>query len=612
MRIFDLNTEVIKQGGRRRGANMGVLHIWHPDIRDFIKAKSGELKDVQLQNFNISVGMYDYFMHALKDGSNVPLINPRKTSLDGSANSLKYAIVWARHYIGEEWVQEIIIDELEERGGSISLEDSVIITWDEALTIAEREGAITEWVNPHDIFEDIVKSAWDSGDPGLLFIDTINRRHPTWYLGKINASNPCGEQPLLEWESCNLGSINLEKYIIVKDGKPMIDWEGLARDVKIAVRFLDDVITVAKYPLDQLKQAVQRTRKVGLGVMGWAHALIRLGIPYDSVDAIYLAYYLAEWIAYNAYLASIELAKEKGTFPTWNPKLYRPHWQTVISLEKILRIANIKDKPSENVLRIIKLRPNVNWGIIEENMRKYGLRNAALLSIAPTGTISIIAGTSSGIEPIFALAFLRVVTVGTFIEVNQLFLEELSKYGLDEPEVIKAIAEVGTIAHNPFMPKPLRRVFRTAHDVEPVWHVLHQAVWQQWVDAGVSKTVNMRSEATVDDVRKVYILAWALGCKGITIYRDKSKSRQVIYFGVKLSKQLLKEKEVKEVSEVSESIVKEGSIESVRVQSEYRERAEAKGPTERELESVGTRYRLRLEPIKLKDNDVGDCSTCEY
>jgi len=1010
MKIFDLNTEVIKQGGRRRGANMGVLHVWHSDIRDFIKAKSGKLKDVHLQNFNISVGVYDYFMHAIKDDAKVPLINPRKTSIDGSTNSLKYAIVWARHHINEEWVQEIILKELEKRGGSAPLDESLIITWDEALAIAESEDAITDWVSAHELFEEIISSAWDSGDPGLLFIDTINRRHPTWYLGKINATNPCvsedtliltpkgwrkakelfeeaklkgvaigvevdeellgeggetlayktklvtavgeepiyittngkelkllvskavnawvwhvgkkpalkvkikegfeitvtydhkfltpegwkkaeelkpgdrilvgrlhpamlsnaikgsidldediafalgwligdgivnehyvawffgkedtvaeerirrgiaklggnplshtyvlsgseykiqynrtskvyknvmkllgntlakgrerrlpeivwrlspralaaflrglftadgyvdqdkairltgaskrllqevqillttfgitsiiyerpyqstfnyvtkngeerayktkgyyeliikgysikifkqvigfesikkmeklslvktkiddiwatvesvenvglidfydftvpgthnyianglvnhncGEEPLLEWESCNLGSINLEKYVTLKDGKPTIDWDTLAKDVKIAVRFLDNVISVAKYPLKQLAQAAQRTRKIGLGVMGWAHTLIKLGIPFDSVDALYLAYYLAEWIAYNAYLASIELAKEKGTFPAWDPELYRPHWWTAMPLEKMLKIAGIKDKPSSNVLRIINSRPKVDWRIVEEGMKKYGLRNAALLSIAPTGTISIIAGTSSGIEPIFALAFIRVVTVGTFIEVNPLFLEKLAEYGLDEPEVLKTIAETGTIAHNPFMPKPLRRVFRTAHDIEPIWHVLHQAVWQQWVDAGVSKTVNMRAEATKEDVRRVYILAWALGCKGITIYRDKSKSRQVIYFGVKLSKELVKRGAmVPEKESISEKVTASKPLSELCKESSTAYIVEGRGGSgvEGRTSSEGARYRLAPQPIKLKDGDIGDCSTCEY
>ncbi|MCD6340801.1 MAG: adenosylcobalamin-dependent ribonucleoside-diphosphate reductase [Desulfurococcales archaeon] len=598
MRIFDINTEVIKQGGRRRGANMGVLHIWHPDIRKFIKAKTGEFKDRYLQNFNISVGMYDYFMKALETGELVPLINPRKTSVDGSNDSRKYAIAWARHYIDDEWVQEILIDELEANGGSISLDKSKIITWDEALAIAKAEGAITEYVDPRELFKEMVHAAWEGGDPGLLFIDTINRGHPVWYLGKIKASNPCGEEPLLEWESCNLGSINLEKYV-GEDGS--IDWEGLARDVKIAVRFLDNVISVSKYPIKQLEVAAKRSRKIGLGVMGWAHMLIKLGIPYDSVDAVYLGYYIAEWIAYNAYLASIELAKEKGTFPAWDAKLYRPYWYTAMSLSDITKIAGIAEEPSEKVKKLIKSRPPVDWSIVEELMRKYGLRNATLLSIAPTGTISIIASTSSSIEPVFALAYARVVTVGTFIEVNKLFLDYLRRYGLDEPEVIKAIAEKGTIADNPFIPKPLRRLFRTAHDIEPKWHVLHQAVWQQWVDAGVSKTVNMRYEASVRDVEEVYLLAWKLGCKGITIYRDRSKARQVIHFGIKMAKKMLKEGVREEVvSEAEEEVEGEVSIGNQIV----------RGSSGTSAKRLGMKYRIAR--FSLPEGTIGDCKRCEY
>ena len=597
MRIFDINTEVIKQGGRRRGANMGVLHVWHPDVRKFIRAKAGEYKDRYLQNFNISVGIYDYFMKALETGELVPLINPRKTSVDGSNDSRKYAAAWARHYMSEDWIQEVLINELESNGGAIPLDESKIITWDEALVIARAEGAIIEYVNPGEVFKEIVHAAWEGGDPGLLFIDTINRRHPVWYLGKIKASNPCGEEPLLEWESCNLGSINLEKYVTDNNS---IDWEGLARDVKIAVRFLDNVISVSKYPVKQLEEAAKRTRKVGLGVMGWAHMLIKLGVPYDSVDAIYLGYYIAEWIAYNAYLASIELAKEKGTFPAWNSKLYRPYWYTAMSLSDIVKIADISDKPSRKVRELIESRPPVDWGEVEDLMRKYGLRNATLLSIAPTGTISIIAGTSSSIEPIFALAYARVVTVGTFIEVNKLFLEYLRTYGLDEPEVIRVIAEKGTIAENPFIPKPLRRLFRTAHDVEPKWHVLHQAVWQQWVDAGVSKTVNMRYEASVKDVENVYLLAWRLGCKGITIYRDKSKAKQVIHFGIKMAKRMLKEEVSKDVVSGSEEGVEEVSIGNEMVRSSSR------------ITSRSLRTKYRIARFSLPEGTVGDCKWCEY
>lgn len=611
MRIFDLNTDVIKQGGRRRGANMGILHVWHPDIMAFIRSKRGQSRI--FQNFNISVGMYDWFFDALEEGRPVPLINPRLTSIDGSHDSRKYAIVWARHRISEEWVQEAILKELEERGGSVPLDETVIITWDEALAIAEANGAIREWKDPAEVFEEIVKGAWESGDPGLIFIDEINRRHPTWYLGKINATNPCGEEPLLEWESCNLGSINLERYVIERDGKPVIDWEGIARDVETAIRFLDNVITVAKYPLPQLEKAAKRARKVGLGVMGWAHMLIRLGIRYDSVDAVVLASKLAEWIAYNAYRASVKLAKERGPFPAWNPKLYRPFWKTARPVEKLLKIAGVEGEPSERVKELISERPDVDWDSLEEEMMRHGIRNATTLSIAPTGTISIIAGTSSSIEPVFALAFIRRVTVGEFIEINKLFLDDLRKFGLDEPEVVEAVAETGSIAHNVFMPRPLRHKYRTAHDIDPAWHVLHQASWQTYIDAAVSKTVNLRHEATIDDVRRVYLLAWALGCKGITVYRDRSKETQVITFGVKE----LKRKEKKELKKLLKAKAHTAQQpENMPTGPEHQSPGGGTHPIKQvpasEPPARSSRIRRLNVKVVLEEGDIGDCATCEY
>jgi len=595
MKMYDAATDVIKQGGRRRGANMGVLHVWHPDIIKFIRSKSGELKDIHLQNFNISVGVYDKFMRAVEEGGLWQLINPRLTSLlPGSNDSRFYAIVWARHYIDEEWVQEYIINELERAGGSLPLDKSLIITFDEAVEIAKKEGAIVGVVSAVELFNEIVRCAWDSGDPGLLFVDTINRRHPVWYLGKINATNPCGEVPAREWESCNLGSINLEKYVRYDGNSPNINWEELARDVKIAVRFLDNVIDLNKYPLPQIEVETKRTRKIGLGVMGWAHMLIKLNIQYDSIDALYLAYHLAEWILYNAYIASIELAKERGPFPAWNPELYRPVWESVKTFKELVEVSAIEGEPSDYVKSLVAKRPEVNWERVRNDMLRYGLRNATVMSIAPTGTISIIAGTSSSIEPIFALAFVRQVSVGTFIEVNQLFLEYLRGMGLDEPEVIKLVAETGSISHNPFMPKHLRKLFVTAHDIEPLWHVLHQAVWQQWVDQGVSKTINMRAEATMDDVRNAYILAWKLGCKGITIYRDKSKSTQVIQFGIKIAERLAREEVKRELGK------------SVRESSELIEMSDLRG-----RRALGERFRVSKSPV-LKEGEAGDCRSCEY
>ncbi len=566
MRMFDVATDVIKQGGRRRGANMGVLHVWHADIEKFIKAKSGKLKDVVLQNFNISVGVYDRFFKAVEKGEKWPLINPRKTLLDRNLghDSRFYGIVRARHNIEEEWVQEEILKELEERGGTILLSETKMLTFDEALAIAENEGAIVREIEAKKLFNEIAYSAWDSGDPGLLFIDTINRRHPVWYLGKINATNPCGEVPALPWESCNLGSINLEKFVKEENGKPTINWEDLGRTVRIAVRFLDNVIDANKYPLKQIGEATKRTRKIGLGVMGWAHMLIKLKIPYDSPDALYLAYHLMEWIEYNAVLESIMLAGRRGSFPAYDPEKYRPTWLTAKSLKEIFEISGIKEEVSEHVKKLVSERPLVDWKTIEALRKKIGLRNAAVTSIAPTGSISIIAGTTSSIEPLFAIAFVRHVTVGTFIEVDKLFQKEIMEYGVVDKNVFKEIAKTGSIAHMENIPYNLRRIYRTAHDIEPTWHILHQAVFQQWTDQGVSKTINMRSEVPPEAVYEAYMLAWKLGCKGITVYRDKSKSQQVIYFGVN-SKNEGKEEENGESEKKSKLIPKALKLTSTRV-----------------------------------------------
>ena len=571
MKIFDISTDVVKQGGKRRGANMGVMHVWHADIEDFIKSKTGELKDVQLQNFNISVGVYDYFMEKVERGEEFPLINPRKTKVPGTDH--EYLIVKARGYLNEDWVQDVILSELEEKGGSVYLDESVIVTMDEALAVAEAEGAVVRYVNARKLFEEIVKGAWDSGDPGLLFIDTINRRHPTWYLGKIQATNPCGEEPLLPWESCNLGSINLEKYVVERDGKPTIDWEGLANTVRIAVRFLDNVIDANRYPLKQIEQATRRTRKVGLGVMGLARMLIKLGIPYDSVDAVYLSYQLAKFIYYHAMKASIELAKEKGSFPAYNPKLYRDIFESAKPFEELLEIANVKGSPSPEVIKLAEPANRIDVTEIRDLRLKYGLRNATVVSIAPTGTISIIAGTSSSIEPLFALAFVRNVAVGKFIEIDPLFLEYLRKYELDTPEVVEKVAETGMVGENPYMPKTIKRLFRTAHEVSPEFHLLHQAAWQQWNDSGTSKTINLRSEEPVETVERVYTLAWKLGIKGVTVYRDKSKSQQVIYFGLKKEKEEAKE--------------------------------------QKKFQVVPSGLRLEKKFVEVEENYAGGCKTCE-
>jgi ribonucleoside-diphosphate reductase alpha chain len=438
MRVFDVATDVIKQGGKRRGANMGVLSVHHPDILDFITSKDSENK--VLSNFNISVAVTDEFMDALLKDEEYPLINPR--------------------------------------------------TGEEVKRIRARQ-----------VWDLIVTQAWKTGDPGIIFIDEINRRHPVKHLGEIESTNPCGEQPLLPYESCNLGSINLSLF--VENGE--VNWDKLRDVIHTAVHFMDNVIDANNYPLPQVAEMTRKSRKIGLGVMGWAEMLIKLGIAYDSEEAIEMAERVMKFINEESHRASMKLAEERGVFPAWEGS----EW----------------------------------W---ERGIR---IRNATTTTIAPTGTISIIAGTSSSIEPLFAIAFIRRVLDGQeLLEVNPLFEDIMRKEGLYSEELMRKVAETGSVQHLDEVPEHIKRLFRTAHDVTPYWHVRMQAAFQKYVDNAVSKTVNLRHEATTGDIEETYILAWKLKCKGITIYRDGSKSVQVIYRGTKTTKQEVKEAKKEEQS----------------------------------------------------------------
>ena len=420
MKIFDVATEVIKQGGRRRGANMGILRVDHPDIIEFITAKGTE---GILKNFNISVAVTDDFMKSVEKDESWDLINP-------------------------------------------------------------RNGEVMRTVNARDIFDLIAAYAWRVGDPGLIFLDEINRHNPTPALGEIEATNPCGEQPLLPYESCNLGSINLAKMIKGNE----IDWEKLSETVRIAVHFLDNVIDVNKFPLPEIEKMTKANRKIGLGVMGFAEALFKMEIPYDSEEALKTAEEIMSFITKEAREASVELGRRRGSFP------------------------------------------NIELSVWS---KKYdALRNATVTTIAPTGTISIIAGTTSGIEPIFAVAFVRNVLSGTrLLEVNSVFEEVAKKRGFYSKDLMIKIAKVGSIQNLSEIPEDVRRIFVTALDIDPEWHVRMQAAFQKYTDNAVSKTVNLRSDATVSDVKRVFWLAYKLKCKGITVYRYGSKPEQVLYIG---------------------------------------------------------------------------------
>ncbi len=422
LRVFDTATDVIKQGGMRRGANMAILSIDHPDILRFIGAKE---KGTVFTNFNLSVAMTEEFMKAVDEGRDYDLINPHT----------------------RQSVQKL---------------------------------------NAREVFDKIVDMAWRTGDPGIVFIDRMNKDNPTPKLGMIESTNPCGEQPLLPYESCNLGSINLSKMLRRQDGKVEIDYAKLADRVKLAVRFLDNIIEVNKFPTAQIEKMTKTTRKIGLGVMGFADALICLGIPYDSDEGLEIAENVMSFINKEATAASAELAKDRGAFPAFEGSIY--------------------DRPGQPKLR-----------------------NAARTTIAPTGTLSIIAGCSSGIEPLFALSYMRTILEGEhLLEVNPYFEEVAKREGFYTEDLMKELATRGSARGMDKVPAWVQQVFVTAHDITPEWHVRMQAAFQKHTDNAVSKTVNFPHDATREDVAKVYRLAYELGCKGITIYRDGSKESQVL------------------------------------------------------------------------------------
>jgi len=425
MRIFDRTTENIKLGGKRRGANMGVLRVDHPDIREFVAAK---LDGVTLRNFNLSVGATDAFMEAA------------------------------------------------ERRGTLELRDP-------------RDGRKAGELNAGELFDEIVEAAWRTGDPGLVFLDTVNRSNPTPQLGEIEATNPCGEIPLLPYESCNLGSINLMHMVREEGGEPAVDWDRLAGLVHTAVRFLDDVIEVSRYPIPEIESITRRNRKIGLGVMGFAEMLIRLGISYDSDAAVDLADRLMGFIAAAADEASAALAEERGVFP--------------------------------------------NWGASVHAARGRKLRNATRTAIAPTGTISIIAGTSAGIEPLFALAFRRthVLEEETLQEIDPLFVKALAARGLDVEAIVAEVLKGGSLRAVPGLPEDLRRLFVTALEIAPDRHLQIQDAFQRHVDNSVSKTVNLPEDAEPADIARIYRRAWELGLKGVTVFRYGSKGVQVLQVG---------------------------------------------------------------------------------
>ncbi len=420
MRAFDAATETVKQGGTRRGANMGILRADHPDIMNFVSCKEDK---AQLNNFNISVTITEDFMEAVEKGTDYDLINPKDDSKWGTENARK-------------------------------------------------------------VFDKIVENSWQNGEPGIIFIDRINKDNPTPHVGEVESTNPCGEQPLLPYESCNLGSVNLANF--VRDGE--IDYERLGKVTRTAVRFLDDVVEVNNYPIPEIDKMTRGNRKIGMGVMGFADMLVQIGVKYNSAQGVKVAEEVMKFVQETGHKMSQELAEEKGCFPNWEDSEYEKVGQK--------------------------------------------MRNATITTIAPTGTISMIADTSSGVEPLFAISFIKnVMDKDELVMTTPVFLAMAKERGFYSEELMKKIAKQGDLHGIDEVPEDIKDIFVVAHDVSPEWHIKIQAAFQKYTDNAVSKTVNFPNSATKEDVAEVYKLAYEMGCKGVTIYRDGSRNEQVLNIG---------------------------------------------------------------------------------
>ncbi len=472
MQVYDVASEIVSQGGARRGANMAVLRVDHPDIREFIRCKNSE---DAITNFNISVGITDAFMQAVDEDSTIDLVHPPPLSTGGDGRE-----VW-------------------------------------------------ETVRAREIFDAIVAGAHRNGEPGVLFLDAANRENPCPHLGEYEASNPCGEQFLLPYENCCLGSVNLARHVRHgNNGHPAVDWQKLRETVELATRFLDDVIDANAYvpAVPQLEQAARRTRRIGLGIMGLGDLLYHLRVRYGSEEAQELAAQVMEFIRYHVICASVELARERGPFPAIQGSVYDPddlRWTPPQPLTPYLRLEQWR-------------RPPLDWEAVVESIRRYGIRNAAQTTVAPTGTIATVSSCEAyGCEPVFALAYVRHVNDnGQDLElryVSPLFLQALAEAGLDDAareSIVQQVAATGSCQDVEAVPPAVRDVFVVAGDISAEEHVRMQAALQAFVDSSISKTINFPATATPDDVARAFQLAWRLGCKGITVYVTGSREKVVL------------------------------------------------------------------------------------
>ena len=439
LKVFNSATDAVKQGGTRRGANMAILSVDHPQILEFITCKENTK---ELTNFNLSVGITEKFMNAVYEDNEYELISPHTKK---------------------------VIKKLKAR----------------------------------DVFDLIVKMAHQNGEPGIIFLDRINKHNPTPQIGEIESTNPCGEQPLLPNEACNLGSMNLAGMI--KNNQ--IDWDTLKKTTRDSVDFLDSVIDMSKFPLPEIDKMVKSNRKIGLGIMGWADLLFLLKIPYNSDEAILLAEQVMEFVDYHSKVRSIELAEEKGAFKNFKGSIYET--------EKLIR-------------EDLKL----DWKELNKTIAKKGIRNATTTTIAPTGTISMICNTSGGVEPQFSLVYVKNVMDGNkLLYINPHFEKAIKDAGIYSSELMEKVAEEGSVAHIAEIPEEIKKVFVTSHDISPKWHLRMQSAFQKYVDNAVSKTINFTKEATKEEIKMAYELAYELGCKGVTVYRDGSRENQVLNVG---------------------------------------------------------------------------------
>jgi len=439
LKVFNSATDAVKQGGTRRGANMAILTVDHPQILEFITCKENTR---DLTNFNLSVGITEKFMNAVYEDNEYELISPHTKD---------------------------VIKKLKAR----------------------------------DVFDLIVKMAHQNGEPGIIFLDRINKHNPTPHIGEIESTNPCGEQPLLPNEACNLGSINLAGMI--KNNK--IDWDILKKATRDAVDFLDSVIDMSKFPLPEIDKMVKSNRKIGLGVMGWADLLFLLKIPYNSEEAIILAEQVMEFVDYHSKVRSIELAEEKGAFENFKGSIYETR-------------------------KLIREDFKMDWKELNKIIAKKGIRNATTTTIAPTGTISMICNTSGGVEPQFSLVYVKNVMDGNkLLYINPHFEKAIKDTGIYSEELMERVADEGSVAHIDEIPEEIRKVYVTSHDISPKWHLRMQGAFQKYVDNAVSKTINFTKEATKEEIKMAYELAYELGCKGVTVYRDGSRENQVLNVG---------------------------------------------------------------------------------